>query len=577
MKKILSAVFAALILAGSSYAISDLQACFNQFDAGNYQLAVQYGKKAVREYPNNPNSYFCLGKAYTRTGQINKAIENLKKASQYTSNDRHLMWIYNWLGVEYNEKGNHSNALFYESKSLKLAERFGDIDAEKDDLNNIASIFQDEGNDSKALEYYKKVLELENGKSRTGTIYNNIASIYSDMHNYKKAIEYLKKAINVDEEHGHYLESGKDMLNLGAVYIMIKDFKDAKLYLEKGLKMVKKVGNKEWEGAGYKYLGWYYKDVGNKVLAKKYFMKALNIFRAIGDDRNASRVVKDLSSSYATSDLQACVNQFKAGNYQKAVQYGKEAVREYPNNPISYSCLGIAYAKIGQIYKAIENLKKASEYTSNDKDLMYIYGWLGNEYKEKGDYSNALFYYSKSLKLAEKLGDVSLELGDLNNIAIIFKDKGDYSKALEYYKKVLDSQNGKSQSGKIYNNIAFIYENMNNYKKAVEYFKKAMNVAEEHGYYLDSCISMLNLGNAYRHIKDFKDAKFYLEEGLKRVKKAGNKYWEGRGYGYLGFYYQDIGNKVSEKEYFMKALDIFKTIGDSSDYSVVLHALSSIK
>ncbi len=219
-----------------------------------------------------------------------------KKASKYDYTDRDLMHIYSWLGIEYAEKGDYSNALFYESKSLKLAEQFGNVDAEKDDLDNIASIFQNEGNGSKALEYYKKALELENGKSETGTIYNNIASLYSDMHNYKKAIEYDKKAINVAEEHGNYLRSGEWMLNLGVAYLIIKDFKDAKFYLEKGLKRTKKVGNKYGEGAGYWYFGWYYKDIGNKALAKKYLMKALDIFRAIGDDGDASGVLKDLSS-----------------------------------------------------------------------------------------------------------------------------------------------------------------------------------------------------------------------------------------------------------------------------------------
>jgi len=296
MKKVLSAVFAALTLAGSSYAISDLQTCFNQSNAGNYQEAIQYGKKAVREYPNNPYSYFCLGKAYAKTGQLNKAIDNFKKASEYDSNDYDLMGIYNWLGVGYVDKGDNSNGLFYESKSLKLAEQFGDVDTEKDDLNNIASIFRNEGNDSKALEYYKKALKLENGKSETGAIYNNIATIYSDMHNFKKAIDYFKKAINVAEEHGHYLDSGKWMLNLGDTYCQMKDYKDAKLYLKKGFERVKKIGNKYWEGTGYRYLGWYYQDIGNKVLPKKYLMKALDIFRAIGDDGDASGVLKDLSS-----------------------------------------------------------------------------------------------------------------------------------------------------------------------------------------------------------------------------------------------------------------------------------------
>ncbi len=299
MKKLLLAVFVALILAVLILAVSssnsDIKACFNQFKSGNYQMAIRYGKKAVKEYPNNPDSYFCLGKAYSKIGQIDKSIENLKMASEYTSNDRELMHIYSWLGNEYIDKGDDSNALSYWSKSLKLAEKFGNFNLEERDLNNIAYILNDKGDYSKALEYYKTALKLENGTSQTGAIYNNIASIYFNMDNYKKAIEYYKKAINVAEEHGNYISSGAYMLNLGDTYLNIGDFKDAKFYLEKGLERVKEVGNKRWEGIGYTYLGLYHASTGNKLLAKEYLKKALNMFITIGDDEDASAVSKALS------------------------------------------------------------------------------------------------------------------------------------------------------------------------------------------------------------------------------------------------------------------------------------------
>ncbi len=296
MKKVVLSTIASFLLSSLSYAITDLQACFNQFNAGNYKLAVFYGQKAVKEYPASPTAYYCLGKAYSRTGQITKAIESLKKASSYTSNDRYLMYIYNWLGSEYESQGDDSNALFYDSKSLKLAEQLGNNNVEYSDLNNIADVFHDKGYDAKALLYYKKALELVHGKVTTGAIYNNIAMIYEDTHHYKKAIKYFQTAINIDDRYGRYLSGAEDMLNLGDAYRRIKDFKDAKFYFDSGLERMKKVGNKDGEGLGYGYLGLYYRDIGNKILARKYFTKALNIFRSIGDYVDVSATLKYLSS-----------------------------------------------------------------------------------------------------------------------------------------------------------------------------------------------------------------------------------------------------------------------------------------
>ncbi len=88
---------------------------------------------------------------------------------------------------------------------------------------------------------------------------------------------------------------------------------------------------------------------------------------------------------------------------------------------------------------------------------------------------------------------------------------------------------------------------------------------------------MLNLGETYRKAKDYKNAKFYLEEGLKRVQKVGDKYWEGVGYGYLGLYYKDLGDRKLAREYYNKALEIFKSIGAQSDALVALFLTETLE
>ncbi len=296
MKKVLSTMFVALALVGcSSSKASDIQACVNQFSAGNYQKAIQYGEKAAKEFPKNPRVYFCLGRAYAKVGQLDKAIENLKKASQYQTNPKELMYVYNWLGVEYDNKGDFNKALSYDQKNLQLAKQLKDVDAERYALVNMAVVFREKGDDAKALKYYKKAIGIENSASGLGPLYNNIALIYQLHHNYKKAIEYYKKAlIYAKNEHCHSI--GVYLLNLGNAYRAMKDYKDAKLYLKQGLEEVKKAGDKLWEATGYKYLGWYYEDKGNKTLARKYLTKALSMFKTLGDNEEASAVVKDLAS-----------------------------------------------------------------------------------------------------------------------------------------------------------------------------------------------------------------------------------------------------------------------------------------
>ncbi|MGC8754861.1 MAG: tetratricopeptide repeat protein, partial [Thermosulfidibacteraceae bacterium] len=120
-QKLVLAIFLMLALIGIAYAQMEIERCVKYLNAGDYQRAIEAGKRAVKLYPRSVYAYFCLGRAYTKTGQIDLAIENFKKAEVYAARDDDLMYIYNWLGSNYLDKGDLDNALFYHSKSLNLA------------------------------------------------------------------------------------------------------------------------------------------------------------------------------------------------------------------------------------------------------------------------------------------------------------------------------------------------------------------------------------------------------------------------------------------------------------------------
>ncbi len=44
--------------------------------------------------------------------------------------------------------------------------------------------------------------------------------------------------------------------------------------------------------------------------------------------------------AYAETPIDACVNFIKAGDYKRAIEAGKLAVKKYPYNLSAYSCLG---------------------------------------------------------------------------------------------------------------------------------------------------------------------------------------------------------------------------------------------
>ncbi|MFN3787296.1 MAG: tetratricopeptide repeat protein [Sulfurihydrogenibium azorense] len=88
---------------------------------------------------------------------------------------------------------------------------------------------------------------------------------------------------------------------------------------------------------------------------------------------------------------------------------------------------------------------------------------------------------------------------------------------------------------------------------------------------------MLNLGATYIMMKDYNNATYYLKEGLTRIQKVGDKYWEAYAYGYLGWLYEDLGKIDLARDYFKKAYNLFSSIGAKADAEVVYSELSKLK
>jgi len=269
---------------------NEIDKCFNYFKSQNYQLALQAGQNAVRIYPRSAKAHFCLGKTYTKLGDFNLSIKELKTAEKLTNNKDVLGAIYSFIGTDYEDIGDLNNALLYYDRELEIARDLNDEEGESSALNNIAEIYIKQGNYDKALEYYNKSLQLTSKPSSIAVTYNNIALVYSDKGDKNKAVEYYKKAIEFAQKAGDYHSTAAYMINLGNTYINLKNFSEAQYYLQKGLLMMQKLGDKYWEAIGYEYFGKLYLAQNKKALSKDYFTKAYNLFKAIGDNNDAQEV-----------------------------------------------------------------------------------------------------------------------------------------------------------------------------------------------------------------------------------------------------------------------------------------------
>ena len=149
-------------------------------DEDNDDLALKYYKQAVILDPNYRWSWYNLGNIYRIKDNNTKAVECYKKAVE----------IYPDYGDAWNNLGN----AYY-------------------DLNEI----------NKARESYEKAASIESYNSKHLPIYN-IGLLYDKLGEKKKAIEYFKKAIELKNDYA------KAQYNLGRVFYEIGDFLEAQKY-----------------------------------------------------------------------------------------------------------------------------------------------------------------------------------------------------------------------------------------------------------------------------------------------------------------------------------------------------------
>ncbi len=241
----------------------------------------------------------------------------MKNAEKLATSKKDLAFVYNRLGLIYDNKDDLDNALFYHSKHLSLSRELGNRREEAVALSNIAGVYRSKGDLDKALDYYEQSLKLKTDEKDKAPTLNNIAFIYRDKGDFPKAVEYFKKAIDIFERVGDYHRSGQTMLNLGDTYREMKDFENAWYYLNEGLKRVTKVGDKYWEATAYLYFGYYYLDTGDKKKAKEYFEKGLKLAKGIGSKR------LEMEALFALAVLEAQ----KKTNLYGGIEVGSKGVK----------------------------------------------------------------------------------------------------------------------------------------------------------------------------------------------------------------------------------------------------------
>jgi len=225
--------------------------------------------------------------------------------------------------------------------------------------------YSKQGNHQKAIENYKKALEINPNFPQ---IYYNLANVYNELKHFDFAIENYRKAYQLDPS--MYLAVN----NMGVTFAMKEDYASAIECFKRAAEIKPDIFDP------LNSLGITYHKQRQYDLAIETYKRALLL------QPSSAELHKNIGISYIELDC------------NKAIEYLKKAVELNPNSKEAYNNLGIAFFNNRDFEQAIQNYHKALSFDSNYSEALYN---LSAVHLIKGEYEKGFDLYEYRLVKTE--------------------------------------------------------------------------------------------------------------------------------------------------------------------------------
>jgi tetratricopeptide (TPR) repeat protein len=183
-------------------------------DLGRYKDAIATYQKAIGINPKEGYVYLELADMYLDLSKFDKAEEVCAKASEVDSKNP---WVFNTKGSIQGLQGNYSKAIEYFKKTIEIKPGFMGAA-----YNNVGEIFSFSGQYEEAIEWYKKAIEYHSKKAHTGLGY-----VYLVLNELDNAETTLLQAIQI------WRDSAEPTKNLALTYLYLEKEEPARQYFTK--------------------------------------------------------------------------------------------------------------------------------------------------------------------------------------------------------------------------------------------------------------------------------------------------------------------------------------------------------
>ncbi len=165
-------------------------------------------------------------------------------------------------------------------------------------LGNIGLILYAKQQYDSALTCYNEVMNKLNPDSLISPmqqqilsgVYNNTALTYDDLGDEAKALDYYKKALNLALKIDDQLTAGSVYVNLGALYRKMKDQDSSLYYLHRALRIAKNRGSRSLELDTYDELAKLHAGSGNYASAYNWQLRYDTLYKKVFNEDQSEQI-----------------------------------------------------------------------------------------------------------------------------------------------------------------------------------------------------------------------------------------------------------------------------------------------
>ncbi|MCX8523191.1 tetratricopeptide repeat protein [Chryseobacterium formosus] len=429
-----------------------------------------------------------------------------------------------------------------------------------------------EAQESVGILELKKKLSLTKSDREKAKIYVDLGNLYIDNKIVDSAITYSKLGLPFYERLNDTEQIGRTNLFIGGLFLEKMDFVNSERYLLEGEKYLNKTENYDKRAWAYFLLATINSVNKKNKAANDYCNQILNLYnqKKIKDKKVVLAAYQRLFQNNFLQDnvvdsyksLNTYI-EFTRGNfpdnlydayffagtfylsnkdYKKSLDYYQRALETGKKNKneqqvaTSKMLIGNIYSETKQYEQAKSLLNDAKNYFENhqlnDSSKLVYYYFSDINYKQK-DYTNALFYINKALKLTKEndpMYHYFTHQKGLIDLKTLIDDDADFNQDVTKTQELQKLTNKQSENLEYFLNLKTVvsaevfiqnyeilqeaYEKLGDYKKSLFYLKKAKDKKEE-TYGVDN---MRNLSEIQSKTEIAHErARIKLEEETKRI------------------------------------------------------------